>query len=99
MHSSTITGVLATVALFAAPALARGPWAGPINMQEACEWQINGASKASRPGNGNAWDWYCAWNGLKYPIDTNRYCRDKYGNNASSDPQGGGAWDWGCYYP
>lgn len=98
MHSALITGLIATLTLFSAPVLARGPWAGGIDMAEACRMQRGAGAEArnDKPDSlpGSAFNWYCTGD-----IDTNRYCRERYGNNAQSDAQGQKKYDWGCYFP
>jgi hypothetical protein len=95
---SGILGVVASLAMLAAPAAARGKFAGGIDMSEACHMQYGNNANAYNDGN-SAWGWYCDINGKHYGVDTNTYCAQKYGNAASSDPQGGGKYDWACYYP
>jgi len=96
MRSSII---ITSVALLVAPVFARGPWAGGIDMNEACRMQLGENGEAYSVGDSGS-DWRCR---VKVPtaanVDTNSYCNKKYGNNAYSDPQGGKKYDWGCYFP
>jgi hypothetical protein len=98
MHSTILGGVFASLVLFTAPVVARGPWAGRIDMNEACHMQHGDATRAESKGP-SAYDWYCTDGVHSYSINTEQYCGDKYGGGAQSDPQGGGLNDWGCYYP
>jgi hypothetical protein len=98
MHSTILGGVVASLVLFAAPVVARGVYAGGIDMEEACHMQHGDATSARNSGP-SANDWYCYDGVHSYSIDTEQYCNVKYGGGAQSDPQGGGLYDWGCYYP
>jgi hypothetical protein len=94
-----ILGVVASLAMLATPAAARGPYAGGLDLAEACRWQYGNQFEAYNNSE-SAWDWKCKGNGgTGLSIDTNAYCARKYGRNAVSDPQGQGKYDWACYYP
>jgi len=98
MHSTTLGAIITSFALLATPVFARGPWAGGLDIIEACHMQYGPTATVAVVEN-TAWGWRCVVAGQYYDVDTNRYCGDKYGHSAQSDPQGGGPYDWGCYYP
>jgi hypothetical protein len=82
------------------PALARR-YAGPVDMQAACQEQYaNSQEQGIRGGNG-ASDWYCYNPNTAKPggVNVDEYCQFTYGGTAYADSQGGGADDWACYYP
>ncbi|OAL06453.1 hypothetical protein IQ06DRAFT_299207 [Phaeosphaeriaceae sp. SRC1lsM3a] len=96
MHSTILGGIVASLALFAAPVVARGRYAGGIDMNEACRHQYGEGTWAFSDGN-SAYDWHCTSGPHSEWVDTNGYCGWKYGCGAQSDAQGGGLNDWACY--
>ena len=105
--TSTVFGAaVAALTLFTASpvsagvaAPARGPWAGSVDMEQACKQQYGNDWTAV--SGSNAYDWKCSRpsTGQTATIDVNGYCSHNYHNNAYADPQGGGKYDWGCYFP
>jgi hypothetical protein len=78
---SGILGVIASVAVLAAPASARGPWAGSVDMNAACSEQYangQGGWWAISLGT-SAWDWRCTDQfGARESVDVTRYCCMSY---------------------
>jgi len=114
MHSASgIFGLVAGLTMLVATALAapssntanaNGIYAGPVNMNEACNFQHGAGWAATLNGNGGN-DWRCvnsSHQGSVVRIDVDKYCKRKYGKKngleCHADIQGGGAYDWGCYW-
>ncbi|OIW27638.1 kinase-like protein [Coniochaeta ligniaria NRRL 30616] len=98
---SGILGVVVGLILLAAPASAR-TWAGPVDMQKACQQQYDAGFTAglhcnTAPCNGYDWRCYDPDKSNEYTVDVSGYCNRNY-NGAYADPQGGGPYDWGCYW-
>ncbi|KAK2595296.1 hypothetical protein QQS21_007011 [Conoideocrella luteorostrata] len=87
---------LSAIVLTATLAAARGPYAGGINMDNACVAQHGTSSGPARCSVG-VFDWSCGPSHLGINVD--RACKDTYGPIAYSVAQGGGCNDWDCYLP
>jgi hypothetical protein len=103
---ATLTTALSGVAMLvvpvaAMPAAARGPYAGGVDMNAACnnQWGAgwSGGNDSTNDAPGGAFNWYCANGPERRNIDVNAYCSQTYGG-AHADSQGGKKYDWGCYY-
>ncbi|KAK2033162.1 hypothetical protein LX32DRAFT_725373 [Colletotrichum zoysiae] len=98
----TIIGVVASLAMLAAPVSAR-TWAGGVDMNAACASQWGVAFHAQNDKGNNeansAYDWYCTNGNDRRNIDVDAFCAGRYGGTAYADPQGRKKYDWGCYFP
>ncbi|KAF4871055.1 hypothetical protein CGCSCA1_v009813 [Colletotrichum siamense] len=96
----TIIGVVASLAMLAAPVSAR-TWAGGVDMNAACvsQWGVSFHAQNDKADNAanSAYDWYCTDGNNQRNLDVGAFCAGRYGGNAYADPQGKKKYDWGCY--
>ena len=90
---------IAGAVFMAAPASAD---VGGLDMVRACKAQFSvGAVVTARTIGNGPYDWRCSWMGMTlsyWGVDTNRACRQQYGNTAYSFLAANNVYGWRCYY-